>query len=353
MTTKFIVTRGNKDGSVDPVFAGTAHSVAPNQFCVIKFKNDRVVDRQTFPPAQQADVTKHLFAAVRNGAKVFVDNRSGKNMIPQFQGTGDTFEAWNMLEVIRPKSDAEFRACAELDKKVHSFLLQNQDEKAFRGACEDGRDITKTMFKKTAFRGFTEYRGGMQCPKTGLKSELTKHIEDERFRGKPNPDFDRVRRLYRGLAHARANAQIGDSAEKIGAMVMSKMDPQTDQVFGPCFRSSGWETDEFAACQVSIPANDTIKLYDRLNFAAATSAVGSKEKPTIVSVGFKHFDREFRAAARPAPRPFRAAPAVPKPVIPKPVPRPVPEPTPDSYQGAVEKRSAPQNDFDTKDFLFG
>ena len=296
MTTRFLVTRGSQKG-IDPVFAGTAHSVQENCFCVVKFRGDRVIDRQIFPAEQSSAVHLYLKKAALDGAEVLVDDRTDRSLTPRFSG----FQAVEPHLPARAKSDREFGRVFEMDKLLWSVLSQGKKDAAFRGAVDQGsafRGVSETtpprhFYQETDYGAFRGVYAGIQCPETGLMTSQTAHAvkpgHEDHF------EWRQVECLYRALNQVKEDASIGKSVQDMDQELIAHFrsaggDLDVVDIEGPCARQTGWAEDEAEYSYAGINDDLVIENYDRIKFCARIGFRGSKTKAVYCDVGSRNFN---------------------------------------------------------------
>lgn len=309
MTTRFLVTRGTQKG-IDPVFAGTAHSVQENCFCVIKFRGDRVADRQIFPAAQFDTVHLYLKQAALDGAEVLVDDRTDASLTPRFSG----FRSFEPHLPVRAKSDSEFERVFELDKTLWSVLSQGKNDSAFRGAVDQSDTFRgaaetappKHFYQETDYGAFRGVYAGIQCAETGLMTSQTAHVVKP---GRENQEWRQVECLYRALNEVKEEARIGKSVADMDQELIRNFraaggDLRGVKLEGPCARQTGWAEDEAELGPKGINDDLVIENYDRIKFCAMLNFRGSATQCVYVDVGSRNFPEPLRFGyVSPAPEP--------------------------------------------------
>ena len=227
-------------------------------FCILKTGD---LLGEIVPYSDRSTVEDYALRNKYRGS-VVVDDRPTSDLLPLKKGDHCTSLDFNVFR--RQKSDEEIRSLSELYRATRD-LLDNKDlnEKTFRGASATLGNV-KTGFKRTEYKGFTEYRGGLR-DSLGRMTDLT-HIVPK------TPEWEaRMQRAYRGFAEVKRMLKVGQEIETLNKAFMSHMDRNKDIVYGDVVHHTGFEGHE-----KNIPFRGA-EQYDFLKIGACIGSTTSRE----------------------------------------------------------------------------
>ena len=265
-----VVVRGSTR-AIDPTTACMANSAdVRSRYLLLEMDADgSVVDRQTLPASQRAEVERRMSDASYRG--VHVDMRTDPSLLKLTPPARAV--AADLASYRRAKSDEEMEALVALSKRTHDMLEGN-----FRGAAQ--RDGQRSAFHVTRAKGFTQYRGGLQDAK-GRCSDVTR-VEPK------NAEWEaRLERAYRGLDAVDKYLKAGVHRDTLNKLFMAHVNPE-DVVYGDVVWHIGFESHEQLPCE-------TLQPFDVVNTGVA---IGNGFETAVVYRGARAIP--MPALARPA-----------------------------------------------------
>lgn len=248
MSRSLIVVRGSYRGT-DPAYACMGHDTKKNHYLMLEMEDGNVAKRTIVPSSDRKIVENAMNNGVYRG--VHVDKRADPALL-SLRVPSHAMEL-DFSKYRRAKSDSELFALQTLSEKTHQLLRKDVTNASFRG--EATVTSNKYAHKVDKYRGFTQYRAGIQ-DSMGRCSDLT-HVEP-----RTNEWKARMTRTYRGLDAVEAAIKEGVSVRDLNNEFMKHMDSDFDKVYGNVVHHTGFEGHE------DLPI-DELQVYDFVTVGAA------------------------------------------------------------------------------------
>jgi hypothetical protein len=291
MTRSVVIVKGTYRGS-DPTFTCLTHSPKEGQYGIIEFEGDALVRRTIVPASCRSQVEAYTVGNKFRG-DVYVDDRSDSKLLPL--KVGDHCINIDVKQYRRAKSDQEADALLALSNETLRSLQLVDSKKAFRGTVT-GKDLPqrnlKTAFERTEYRGFIQYRAGLQ-DEDGLVSDHTRIVPK-------TPEWTaRLERAYRGLHDVASQVRPGATVSELNDVFMQHMKPE-DVVYGDVVYHTGYEGHEVLPLE-------TVQPYD---FLTVGTAVSDGTETALLSVSCHSIQEP--PPPRPPPLPPPPPPSLPE-----------------------------------------
>lgn len=216
-----LIVRGHEQEN-DECFCSAAHQAFKGGVVALEVRDDHVEKRMIFRGTELHKLDKLMNSNSYKG--IYGDMRDDEGLVQINYPHGT--EELDVYALTRAKNDQEIEALERLSRGTFELLHGSTQpaEKTFRGA--ESVKSYHSAFQETTFRGFTQYRGGLQ-DELGRCSDLTR-VEAR------TPEWEsRLQRTYKGLQKVECMLRPGVQVQELQDAFMSEMDEEKDTVYGP------------------------------------------------------------------------------------------------------------------------